>query len=126
MSREEPLAMGMGVLKFLLGSYILIISSITYLAYKDYKAEELSGIEADQEDDYTVLSYNGRTFVMKSSTYDAYINSKYEDTVLVDELGQTSGIEHINKKDIQVLTVCPSFDEAVSYTNSLNESTLGK
>ena len=116
MARDDYLSSGIGVLKTLLGTYILIIAAIAYAGSKDTSvANDPVAIEQEATSEFKIVSYNGKVFAVDSNAYDAFMQSDKEETVLIDALGQEAVPSIINKNDLEVLEICSSYDEAVQY-----------
>ena len=96
MEDRDYLSTGIGVLKTLLGTYILIIVGICYAASKQTTpvAEQPVSIEAENHDNFTILSCNGRTFVIDTNTYNEFMKSSEETT---DET-KSEAYNHFHKK----------------------------
>ena len=115
MERTDYLSTGIGVLKTLLGTYILIIAAIAYAGSKNADSPaETTAIESEVQEEYTVLSYNDKLFAVERSSYESFKNSGANETVLIDALGQEPEQTVINKDDILEIQVCNSYDEAVN------------
>ena len=123
MGRNDYASTGIGVLKTMLGTYILIIAGICYAASRDAKAEQDPvAIVNEAQESYRILSYNGKVFAVNEDDYEAFKQSGSNDTVLIDALDQEPVQTIINKNDIEELTICSSYDEAVNYITSLNDT----
>ena len=123
MGRNDYASTGIGVLKTMLGTYILIIAGICYAASRDAKAEQDPvAIVNEAQESYRILSYNGKVFAVNEDDYEAFKQSGSNDTVLIDALDQEPVQTIINKNDIEELAVCSSYDEAVNYITSLNDT----
>ena len=120
--RDQPAATGIGVLKTLLGTYIIIIAGIVYAAAHDgtKPLEDPVAIEQEATESYTILSYNGKVFAVNSSDYETFRQSEKDEVVLVDALNQEPVQSVINKNDLEELTICSSYDEAVNYISGLD------
>ena len=85
--RDEPLAHGIGVLKLLFGTYVLIIVTIFGYSAKQHKVEENpNAIEFEMQDDFVVLSYNDKVFPVDSKSYDEFMDSDKQETLMIDTL----------------------------------------
>ena len=123
MGRNDYASTGIGVLKTMLGTYILIIAGICYAASRDAKAEQDPvAIVNEAQESYRILSYNGKVFAVNEDDYETFKQSGSNDTVLIDALYQEPVQTIINKNDIEELTICSSYDEAVNYITSLNDT----
>ena len=123
MGGNDYASTGIGVLKTMLGTYILIIAGICYVASRDAKAEQDPvAIVNEAQESYRILSYNGKVFAVNEDDYEAFKRSGSNDTVLIDALDQEPVQTIINKNDIEELTICSSYDEAVNYISSLNDT----
>ncbi len=121
--RDDYLSTGIGFLKTLLGTYIIIIAGICYMGYKDSTVEEDPvAIEQEAQDSYTILSFNGKAFAVETKEYEAFRKSNINTTVLIDALDQSPTQSVINKDDVQVLATVNSFDQAAKYINNLEKT----
>ena len=114
MEDRDYLSTGIGFLKTLLGTYVLIIVGICYAASRQNApvAEEPVSIEAEAHDNFTILSCNGKVFIMDTNSYNEFMNSKEETTVLVDTMEHETQGSVISKSDIQELGHCSSYEDA--------------
>lgn len=121
--RDDSLGTGIGVLKAMLGTYILIIVTIFgYQAKHDNVEENQIAIEAEAQEDYVVVSCNGKTLAIDAKSYDEYMNSDASQTLVIDTQDQNATQVVINKEDLQELKRCTSYEEASEYISELNSS----
>ncbi len=119
--RDEPLSSGIGVLKFMFGTYVLILVTIFGFSAKQHKVEEdPNAIEFEMQDDFVVLSYNDKVFPVDSKSYDEFMDSDKQETLMIDTLDNNNTQVIINKDSLQELKRCSSYDEACEYISELN------
>ena len=119
--RDDPLARGIGVLKTLLGAYVISIAAIAYAGSKAAPVEDPVAIESQIDENFVVLSCNEATFAMRSSEYEALLNLDVDEVGITDNVELGTVPETINKSDLQVLME-GSYDDAVQYLNELDNS----
>ena len=120
--RDQPLATGIGVLKTMLGAYVLFIVGICIAAAKQAGTveEDPAAIESEYQEPYTVIECNGKTFVIDTASYDNFMNSPATTTVFVDTMSEEQTQTVVSKDELHEIQRCDSYEEAAEYIANLD------
>lgn len=113
--RTDYLATGIGFLKTLLGTYILVIAAVCCAGGMSESKETTSVVQEQTDDDVKIISFNDKVFLLDGQSYNAIVNSDQTSIVIMNEDGYKFKPTAANIKDFELIGSFNSYDEAFEY-----------
>ena len=113
--RTDYLATGIGFLKTLLGTYILVIAAVCCAGAMSESKETTSVVQEQTDDDVKIISFNDKVFLLDGQSYNAIVNSDQTSIVIMNEDGYKFKPTAANIKDFELIGSFNSYDEAFEY-----------